>query len=560
VKLDRILTVLPFIGLDIEAVDNDNVRIEYNPNRPDFSSEVGVVRALKGLLEIEIGLPKFKLSTNDDSSGYIVKVDPSVKHIRPHIVSLIAKKEEEKEGGLSNESLGQLISMQEDLHNGIGRRRKKASIGIHNLDRIKFPITYTTAEDNFSFIPLDKSVNYTIKQILSELDTGKQYGYILRDTKRYPIIIDAENSVLSFPPIVNSNATKIKADTQNLFVEITANNKQTAEDTIAIIAMTLFDTGFEIQTVTINDIESGYNESTPNMQPAHLQIDANYINEILGLNLNINRISFSLKKCRLGTEEAHDKRILCIIPRYRSDVIHRIDIVEEVAIGYGIDNFKPRLPCSKTSGGKSDLTAFFDVIREVMIGLGMLEVVNFSLVSKKMQFDLMGIKEKKEEDPSRKTIEVDGAKSNEHQFLRDSLIPSLLQTLSHNVHEEYPQRLFEIGKVFELTEDMTIHEYWNIGIVIAHNSAGYTEAKSVMQEVITACGGSGGRYAAAITTKAAAPSSLNSMFIEGRCADIVFNGKNVGVMGEIAPLVIENFRLRVPVSALELNLSYLIGR
>jgi phenylalanyl-tRNA synthetase beta chain len=548
VKLDRILTVLPFIGLDIEDVDNENVRIEYNPNRPDFSSEVGIVRALKGLLEIEIGLPKFKLSAND-GSDYVVKVDSSVKHVRPYIVSLIAKKEEVE--GLSNETLRQLISMQEDLHNGIGRRRKKASIGIHSLDRIKFPITYTTAKDNISFIPLDKSVNYTIGQILSELDIGKQYGYLLRDTKRYPIIIDAENSVLSFPPVVNSNATKIKADTQNLFVEITANNKQTAEDTIAILAMTLFDTGFEIQSVTINDIESGQNEFTPNMEPARLQIDATYINQILGLNLDINRISFSLKKCRLGTEEADGEKISCIIPRYRSDIIHQIDIVEEVAIGYGTDNLKPTLPCSKTLGGKSDLTAFFDVIREVMIGLGMLEVVNFSLVSKKMQFDLMGIKEK---DPTRRTIVVDETKSNEHEFLRDSLIPSLLQILSHNVHEEYPQRLFEIGNVFELTEDI-IHEYCNIGVVIAHNSAGYTEAKSVMQEVLTACCGSG-RYTAAITTKAA----LNSMFIEGRCADIVFNGRNIGVMGEIAPLVIENFKLRVPVAALELNLSYLIGR
>ena len=542
VKLEKILNLIPYIGLDIEGLDTENLRIEYNPNRPDFSSKFGIIRAIKGLLEIEVGIPNFRLSA---SSNYVIKVDKSVKQVRPYIVSLVAKRKE----NLTNEDIKDLIAMQEDLHNGIGRRRKKASIGIHNLDQVQFPLTYTTADENFSFTPLDKPVDCTIKQILNELDTGIEYGFIVKGAERYPIILDSKNTVLSFPPIVNSNATKITANIKNILVEVTATNKRTAEDTIAIIAMSLFDSGYEIQPVTIDDIDTGKKELTPKMDPKRMQIDSSYINQVLGLNLDIHDISFCLNKSRLGTEieEKQNGKLACTIPRYRTDIFHQIDIVEEVAIGYGVFNFQPTLPWSKTSGAKSDLTSFFNVIREILIGLGMLEILNFSLVSKKVQYELMGIR-----DDITKVISVNGTKSSEYEVLRDSLIPSLLQTLSHNIHQEYPQKLFEIGKVFQLSN--ALDEHWNVGVVIAHNTASYTETKSTMQELLNGCFGP--KYASMVFT----PAGYNGMFIEGRCANIIFNEKNIGIIGEITPVAVENFKLRVPVAAFELNMSSLLKK
>jgi phenylalanyl-tRNA synthetase beta chain len=542
VKLEKILNLIPYIGLDIEGLDTENLRIEYNPNRPDFSSKFGIIRALKGLLEIEVGIPNFRLSA---SSNYVIKVDKSVKQVRPYIVSLVAKRKE----NLTNEDIKDLIAMQEDLHNGIGRRRKKASIGIHNLDQVQFPLTYTTADEDFAFTPLDKPVNCTIKQILNELDTGIEYGFIVKGAERYPIILDSKNTVLSFPPIVNSNATKITANIKNILVEVTATNKRTAEDTIAIIAMSLFDSGYEIQPVTIDDIDTGKKELTPKMDPKRMQIDSSYINQVLGLNLDIHDISFCLNKSRLGTEieEKQNGKLACTIPRYRTDIFHQIDIVEEVAIGYGVFNFQPTLPWSKTSGAKSDLTSFFNVAREILIGLGMLEILNFSLVSKKVQYQLMGIR-----DDITKVISVNGTKSSEYEVLRDSLIPSLLQTLSHNIHQEYPQKLFEIGKVFQLSN--ALDEHWNVGVVIAHNTASYTETKSTMQELLNGCFGP--KYASMVFT----PAVYNSMFIQGRCANIIFNEKNIGIIGEITPVAVENFKLRVPVAAFELNMSSLLKK
>lgn len=531
-KLDDILQIVPFIGVDIEGIDNAAIRIEYNPNRPDFASDYGIARALKGLLEIEIGIPEFRMSGR---SGYAIKVDMSTKQIRPYIVSLVAKS-----GSLDEETIKQLISMQEDLQNVIGRRRSKASIGIHNLDVIKFPVTYTTVQEDFSFVPLGDSVNRTIRHILKEFDVGMQYGYILQKSGIYPIIIDAESNVLSFPPIVNSNLTKISTATKNILVEVTANNLAVAEDVLSVMAMALYDAGFEIQTVSTHNA-GGLNKETPKMDPSYIKVETRYINRILGLNLKIADILKCLKRSRLDGKFVSGKIIKCTIPRYRTDIIDRTDLVEEVAVGYGIYNLTATIPSSDLSGKRNCLSVRLDIVREVMTGLGMIEVVNFNLVSRKIHYLLMDIPEHDNLMTAEKT------KSIEHEILRESLIPSLIQTLSHNIHEEYPQKLFEVGKVFERRD--RIKEYWNLGVVLAHSKANYTEGKSIVQTFLKTS------FGKEVVTRPNVSASL----VQGRSSDIIVDGVSVGYIGEITSIVRGHFKLRVPVVAAELNLSQLMS-
>jgi phenylalanyl-tRNA synthetase beta chain len=369
VKVDRALDMLPFIGLDIEGVDNNVIRVEYNPNRPDFSSDYGIARALRGLLEIETGLPKFKIA---GKSGLAVKVDPAVRRIRPYIVALMARN-----GRLDVETIKQLIAMQEDLHNGIGRRRKKASIGIHILDVIRFPISYRTVGGDYSFAPLGESTEQSIERILKSSDIGKQYGQILAGFNKYPIIADSVGAVLSFPPIINGNATKVDETCRNLFVEVTATDQKAAEDTLAIIAATLYDAGFEIRTVTI---DSGKKVETPLMKPRKISVDIGYINNVLGLTLQTKQAISCLKKSRLDARES-GKKIICTVPRHRTDISHAVDIAEEVAIGYGIFNLKPAFPASPTAGQKNSRSTYLDATRETLTGLGMLVSLSFSLSS-----------------------------------------------------------------------------------------------------------------------------------------------------------------------------------
>ena len=122
----QILDRLPFLGLDIESLGRNTVRVEYSPNRPDYSTDFGIALGLQGILGINKGMLRLNVRKQ---GNYEIKVESSTSRIRPFVTGIIARN-----GTIDNESVKQLINMQEDLHFGLGRKRKKSSIGIHDLD------------------------------------------------------------------------------------------------------------------------------------------------------------------------------------------------------------------------------------------------------------------------------------------------------------------------------------------------------------------------------------------------------------------------------------------
>jgi len=240
----KIKDTLPFLGLDIESESNDEVRIEYSPNRPDYSTDFGIALGLQGLLGLKKGILKLNIKK---SKAYDVKVDSSVSKVRPFVTGIVAKN-----GKIDDKILRQLMVMQEDLHFGIGRRRKKSSIGIHDLDKISFPLKYTTTSRDYKFIPLTSNKEKTISDILENSDVGKEYSPILGNSSKVPIIFDSQNNVVSFPPIINAALTTVTTKTKNLFVEVTGMNKTDVEDMLSVVATILQSAGFELNTVKIS--------------------------------------------------------------------------------------------------------------------------------------------------------------------------------------------------------------------------------------------------------------------------------------------------------------------
>ncbi len=512
-----IIDVLPYIALDIEEEGDDLIRVEYNPNRPDFSTDYGIVRALKGLLGIEDGIARYK----QGKSNVTIKVSNEVKNVRPYLVSMLAL-----DGKLDAESIRQIISMQEDLHEGIGRKRKKISIGIHDYDRIKPPLLYTLANPDTRFIPLNEEREYTLSEVIEKHELGKRYGWIIDN--RYPIIKDAEDNIISFPPIINANLTRVDESTRNLFIEVTATDLNTANDALSILAITLFDAGFKIKSVKIDYEDSSI--ITPDMRNRISSIKPEFINRLLGLELSKEEIIKCLRRCRLDGNIREDV-IECIIPRYRFDIIDAIDIVEKVTIGYGIYKLEPSYPLHKASGNKHAFLKFIDQAREVMISLNAIENINFTLVSKEL-LDMLGL---------RYRYKVEYSKSREHEVLRPSLIPSLLQTLSINIHEPYPQIIFEIGKVFEIEEE------YRLAFIIASSDTNYTQVKSYLEAFLRTLIG---REAKTIV-------SSNTLLKESVSASIIIDGNSIGIIGELKDEIRDILRVRVNVSLFELSLEKL---
>ena len=533
-NIEKILVKLPFLGLDIEGIDKEKIRVEYNPNRPDFSSDTGIFRSLKGLLNETVGLPLFKYSYN---KLYEITIDSEVKQIRPILLFFVAKNKK-----INSFILDQLISMQEDLHNGIARGRKKAAIGIHDLHAFEFPLIYNTRDKDSSFIPLDQTKPFQLNEILSDLEVGRKYSTLLRNLRQYPTIVDRNNQIISFPPIINSNNTKINDKSNNLLIEITGTNLETCKSILAILAYYLYDEGYEIFSGIIHDDNLTYS-SLKLLKDNTISIDTNIIKSYLGLNLSTKEIRQILNRCRIDVSITNNRKIKCLVPSYRNDIINSVDIVEEVAIGYGIDNIESTIPSFLISAGvRNEYFRKIDEIKETLTGLGFLEMVNFTLLDQNISTIFNS-----EDKELLEKIKVNESKSKEHEFLRTNILSSLIKNLSYNIHEEYPQKIFEIGKTFSFKNKIV--EQWNLGVLIASNKSNYTEAKAIAQSIFKI------NFGKNISTRR---NDNNNLFLKGRCAEILYESKTIGFIGEVNPDLIAKFNLHIPLSAFELNLSSLL--
>ena len=526
VSKKQISDSLPFLGLDIESEDKDLVRVEYSPNRPDYSTDLGIALGLQGLFGIKTGAIKLNIKKSND---YVIHVEPSVTKIRPFVTGIIAKN-----GRIDDTIIKQLMAMQEDLHFGIGRKRKKSSIGIHDLDKISFPLRYTTTKRDHRFVPLNSDKEFTISEILDNTDVGQDYGTILGNSPQVPLILDSKKQTVSFPPIINAAVTTVTTKTKNLFVEVTGINKDDAEDMLSVVATILQTAGFTLVSTKI----SGAKNTSPKLEPKKILINSVLINQMLGLNLTNSQIISSLKKSRLDAT-LKGKNIVCSIPSYRFDIFGPMDLVEEVTLGYGIQNLEPILSPSQTLGQTNPISIKLKSLSLIMIGLGYTEALNSSLTSKRVLYEMTN------REPMN-MISVLDSKSQEHTILRDSILPGLLENLSRNIHTSYPQKLFETGTIF--SQGNPVDETTSFTGISAHQDSTFTEIKSILQSALKT------GFDLDIETK----TFSHPIFEEGRTASISVHGKTIGIVGEINSKTIENYKIRVPVVGFEISLSGLI--
>ena len=518
-----VLERVPYIGLDHEGFEGDAVRVEYSPNRPDFGSDFGIARALRGLLGKEVGLPAYETK----SSGLSVEVDGRLSSVRPFIACATVM-------GLrmDDEDVRQIISLQEDLHNGLGRKRRVVAIGLHDLDAVEGPFRYAALPPSFSFTPLGGRKRLSLAQILNRTDEGKLYANALKGARLLPVILDSRDNVLSFPPIINGSVTRVSAKTRNLFIDVTSTNQRSGEDVLAIMATTLGEAGGRIGTVVIQYPEGP--KTTPDLEEREIRLDLELVEKSLGLGLTRAQVVECLGRSRLGVRGSR-----VIAPRYRIDLLHPVDVAEEVALGYGIDRIGPLYPASKQPGSFNAVEEFLDRTSTTMAGAGMTELMTFELVDEGSLYRRFGR-------PSDSKIAVHDPRSLEHSILRDSLIPSLMAALSGNVKEDYPQRVFEIGRAYSRTPK-GVRESWNLGCLVAHSQSSFTEAKMYLASALRVLTGID-----AVTTP-----DRHWAFSEGRSALVSARGTPLGSVGEVKPEALAAFGLKVPVSGFEIDLSLL---
>jgi phenylalanyl-tRNA synthetase beta chain len=532
ITIDDLAKNLPWIGFDLEEITEDYVKAEYNPNRIDFCSYAGVARALKGFLKLETGLPKY----TEKAPKTTLIIDEAVAAVRPYMLAGVVR-----DMKLDEDAVVELMEIQEDLHWGIGRDRKKASIGIHNLDMVKSPFTFTAVEPtSVKFVPLGKSEEMNLKEILAKHEKGMDYRHLVDWSPKYPLLIDENGAVLSMPPIINGELTRVDANVRNLFLDVTGTSYDAVEKSLNVLATALADMGGTLEKVNVKYTD--HLVVSPNLNPKKTQLRVNYANELLGLKLSETETIICLRKCRLDARKTGKGVLEVMFPPYRIDILHEVDLVEEVAIGYGYYRLKPTIPKAVTVGEQHPAHRLANTVRQIMIGLGFLETMNFTLTNERVHYEYMRTKPES-------LIKLANPVSMEYTIMRQSLLPGLMKNLADNKSESFPQRLFEASDVGRINKQVETkcERRLHVAAVSSHSTANFTEIKSIAEAFLASLG-----------LKWQVKEAKHPSFLEGRTAAVYIKGKCLGILGEIHPEVLNNFELENPTSAFEIDMDLLL--
>lgn len=522
VSQEELLKKIPMMGADIDRVNGTEMAIEFFPDRPDLLSVEGIARSLRSFLGMAPGMHHYHLA----DPSVTLTVDRSVKAVRPIIGAAVVRNVR-----MSEALVRSMMDLQEKLHLSVGKERTKVAIGLHNLDAVTPPFTYKAVKPTeVSFVPLNETVEMTLNQILQRHEKGIKYAHILAGKKRYPVIVDAHHHVLSFPPIINGELTAVDLFTENLFVDVTGTQEQAVTAALNIITTALAERGGEVEAVSIKDQPP---RVTPDFSPQEWRVDLAYASRLLGFDTT-PEAEGALRKMGFDAQ-VEEGEVVVQVPPWRSDILHPVDLVEDLAIGYGYQRFTPRLPRSMTFGH----TLSWQPLHDTLVGLGFNEVVSLSLSSQEEEFERMRQKESE-------AVRIANPLTTKHTLVRVSLLPSLLEILSKNRHHQLPQMLYEVGEVVWLRGGEAENVTLLTGVKIDAR-AGFTECKSLVEAVLRNLG------VDAETTEREHPS-----FIPGRCAALVKkDGQEMGYFGEVHPAVIASFDLEYPVIAFEMQASAL---
>jgi len=526
---EKMKTKIAMFGTPIEREEKDEISIEVFPNRPDMLSYQGFKRSFLAFLGKKTGLQTYKI--NKPEENYKVIVDSSVKDIRPYTACAIVRGLQ-----LDNEKIKEIIEMQERLHITIGRKRKKAAVGIYPLEKIELPITFKALEpDKIKFIPLEMDKELSGLEILQRHPAGKEYSHLLAGKIKFPIFIDSKEQILSMPPLINSNLTgRIVPETKDVFIECSGFDIGVLNTCLNIIVTCMADMGGRIYQM---ELRHGFKkETTPSLDSRSMKISLENTNKLLGIDINEKQLKQLLEKMGYNYKAG-----VAEIPSWRADILHEVDLIEDVAIAYGYENFVPEIPEISTIGAEDQGEKIKRSIALILAGLGFLEVSSYHLTNRKNQVENMGLPEKEN------VIKVEASKT-EYSVLRKNLSHSLLRIFSENVDSEYPQKIFEIGKVF-LASQEKVDEKESLSLALSPGN--FTDVKQTLEYLFRML---------ALEVSFNEPKNRLPWLIEGRTAEILLNGASIGFIGEIHPKILKNWKIKMPVALLEIDLREILNK
>ncbi|XP_053565935.1 phenylalanine--tRNA ligase beta subunit [Bombina bombina] len=520
-------------------------KIDVPANRYDLLCLEGLVRGLQVFKE-RIDAPRYKCIVPANGELQRLLITEETAAVRPHAVAAVLRNIT-----FTPESYESFIELQEKLHQNICRKRALVAIGTHDLDTISGPFTYTAKPPSeIKFKPLNQSKEYTAPELM-ELYRGdshlKHFLHIIEDKPVYPIIYDSNGVVLSMPPIINGDHTKITLNTHNVFIECTATDLTKAKIVLDII-VTMFSEYCE-EPFTVEAAEVIYPDGKcytyPELAYRKETLLAEKMNSKIGISETPSSLAKLLTRMCLKSCVLEDGNIIEIeIPPTRADIIHACDIVEDAAVAFGFNNIKMTIPKTYTIANQLPLNKLTELLRQDLAAAGFTEALTFALCSVEDIAEKLGVPVS-----STNAVHIANPKTAEFQVARTTLLPGLLKTIAANRKMPLPLKLFEISDVVvkDASTDVGARNHRHLCAVYYNKNPGFEVIHGLLDRIMQLLAVSPSGY----QIKAA----HDPAFFPGRCAEILANGCTIGKLGVLHPDVITKFDLTLPCSALEINVE-----
>jgi len=527
ITLNEFKDVINNLKIEFEGIEGDEVYIEVSHDRADLFSAEGLGRALRYWL----GIDEFR-GLNVGLSKEVHLIIDNPPRYRPYVLMSIVRGAK-----LDDESIRQLFQLQEKLHLTYCDERRLVSIGLYDLDKLKPPVIYKAVQE-FTFRPLDEARQMSLAEILELTEKGVMYKHLVKKGE-YPILIDSTNTVLSFPPIINSENTRVTENTRNIIIDVTGTELDLMTKVLTLITFSVFERTYGHGSIEIVPIIKGgdlHVELIKAMNPRELTLRNNDVYELLGIRLSISDVVNSLKRLGYAIKHVGDGEVKILIPPFRIDVIGKVDVIEDVAIGYGYDKIATESYPPVHYGEISKIERFSDIIRELMLGLGFDEVVNFMLIDKDFMKSLS----------TDSFIVLKNPKLKTYSAIRNSLIPSLLISIKRNSDTFPRMKIFEIGDCVIIEKGRAVSKR-RLGFAIYGNKVTLTDGLTTVKSLMNALG-----------LKYNLRGTRIKGFIEGRVAEVLVESRPVGFVGELHPEVIVKLGLSKPLVLAEIDLGELL--
>jgi len=541
------------LGLEFEGeTDDGELQFEFEPDRLDRLSVEGVARSLRYQYGDDRGvaIP----STNDPDWTIRVKDVPPE---RPYVTGAVVRGVD-----FDAASLESLIQLQEKLHATMGRKRAKGAIGVHDLTMLKGEahaaasgksIRYTGVDpEGVTFVPLESDGELTPAEVIDDHHIGREYGHLVADLERVPAIYDSIG-LFSFPPVVNGRRTEVTVDSRDLFVEMTGTDQWTIDHMLNIVCYALSARGATIEEVHI-EYETPPEEYAaelvrPDFSTKTKTVAHDRIERTLGIDLPEADVLDLLERSGLegeATTEGGEAVYEVTVPPYRVDVLHSVDVIDDIGRAYGFNELDPRYPEVGTVGGRHERSRLERAVRSTLVGLGFQDLLNFHMTDRERVYDRLCLSPRDDALGAVDPVEITNPYSQDYTILRSWLLPSIVGVLENNTHRSYPQDLAEVGWVAHRDDDENtrVAESRHVAAVLARHQVSYEDGKARLQALADGFG-------AELET----PPTSHPSFIPGRVADVVLDGEAVGVIGELHPEVLVEHDLELPVVAFEFDIE-----